>query len=205
MPRPSAHATAWLAPALDQPGFRERLSRIGDGAGTVVFTEVDEAAHAWLVAVLHQWLASHRDKRLWLLCDRPRHRERLADELALWGIPALVLPDPPDPAGPAEAPESNSERLGVLRRIAGGAPALPIASLAALHSPVPATADLLDAQCSLSTGTTIDPATFATTLTDHGYERVERVDGRGQFASRGGIVDVFPWEAAAPTADRVVR
>ena len=29
------------------------------------------------------------------------------------------------------------------------------------------------------------------TLALAGYERVERVEGRGQFAVRGGIVDVF--------------
>ncbi len=35
-------------------------------------------------------------------------------------------------------------------------------------------------------------------LTDAGYERVDRVDQRGQFAVRGGIVDVFPSTGREP-------
>ena len=32
-----------------------------------------------------------------------------------------------------------------------------------------------------------------------GYERVAQVTTRGQFAVRGGILDVFSWQAPAPT------
>src|SRR5213078_2619275 len=39
---------------------------------------------------------------------------------------------------------------------------------------------------------------LATELALAGYERVERVDERGQFAVRGGIVDVFPTTGREP-------
>jgi transcription-repair coupling factor (superfamily II helicase) len=39
---------------------------------------------------------------------------------------------------------------------------------------------------------------LAKSLTDHGYERVPSVTARGQFAVRGGIIDLFAWQAAKP-------
>ena len=39
---------------------------------------------------------------------------------------------------------------------------------------------------------------LAESLVDAGYERVERVDERGQFAVRGGLVDVFPTTGREP-------
>ena len=43
--------------------------------------------------------------------------------------------------------------------------------------------------------TTLDPTTFAERLTSIGYVRTELVDGAGQFAVRGGIIDVYPSSA----------
>ena len=39
---------------------------------------------------------------------------------------------------------------------------------------------------------------LAETLALAGYERVERVDDRGQFAVRGGLIDVFPTTGREP-------
>src|SRR5207245_6647559 len=39
---------------------------------------------------------------------------------------------------------------------------------------------------------------LAETLALAGYERVERADERGQFAVRGGLVDVFPTTGREP-------
>ena len=43
------------------------------------------------------------------------------------------------------------------------------------------------------------------TLVELGYESVPEVGGRGEFARRGGIVDVFPAGQPLPVRDRVVR
>ena len=40
--------------------------------------------------------------------------------------------------------------------------------------------------------TTVEPAEMAKRLTDAGYVRVELVEAPGQFACRGGIIDVYP-------------
>ena len=56
-------------------------------------------------------------------------------------------------------------------------------------SPLPVTAD---------TGTEVDFERFVSTLVDVGYSRTDRVEARGEFAVRGGIVDVFPAQGYDP-------
>ena len=200
MPRSSNASANWLAPAFDQPAFRERLAEIGDGEGEILFTQIDPAAQAWLLAVVEEWRAArHPDARLWVTCPLPRHRERLADEFPLWSSsPALVLPDPSDTPGAADAPEATAERLGALHRLAGDEPLVTIGSPGMFDSPAPTPESLLGARFEIARTAVVDPHEFTEKLAAHGYDRVERIEGRGQFAVRGGIVDVFPWERPHP-------
>ncbi|MGH3016497.1 MAG: CarD family transcriptional regulator, partial [Gaiellaceae bacterium] len=50
----------------------------------------------------------------------------------------------------------------------------------------------------LSGGESVDLGDVAELLEDAGYERVEQVEERGQFAVRGGLVDVFPTTGREP-------
>jgi transcription-repair coupling factor (superfamily II helicase) len=50
----------------------------------------------------------------------------------------------------------------------------------------------------LVTGHEIDVTQLADRLTVAGYDRTDRVESRGEFAIRGGIVDVFPAQAGEP-------
>ncbi|MEA5050553.1 MAG: transcription-repair coupling factor [Oscillospiraceae bacterium] len=47
-------------------------------------------------------------------------------------------------------------------------------------------------------GRTVDLADLSRRLVSAGYSRFDRVEGRGQFAVRGGLVDVFPVHLDAP-------
>jgi len=48
------------------------------------------------------------------------------------------------------------------------------------------------------TGECIDPGLIISKLVDMGYEREQQVEGRGQFAVRGGIIDIFPVQLQKP-------
>ena len=61
-------------------------------------------------------------------------------------------------------------------------------------------ASLRPAGFAIATGEEIDLGAVAEDLVAAGYERVEQVEERGQFAVRGGILDVFP-----ATEERAVR
>ncbi len=90
-------------------------------------------------------------------------------------------------------------RIDALDALRGGGDAVVVASAPALAEAVP-DASLRPAAFSVSAGEEIELNTVAGDLVAAGYERVEQVEERGQFAVRGGILDVFP-----ATEERAVR
>lgn len=102
------------------------------------------------------------------------------------------------------AAETTGKRFLALARLrahAGTHPLIVVASVRAVLqpvSPVVASAEPLI----LEPGFELDSmAEFARTLVSFGYERVDLVVKRGQFALRGGIVDIFV--SSAPSAVRI--
>jgi len=107
--------------------------------------------------------------------------------------------------------EITGERLGVCNLLAerqsrdagdagDGAMGQPrdiiVAPVMALLQPVPSPRALAAGRLDLAVGDERDINSLAAWLVDAGFERVDQVDQQGQFARRGGIVDVFPAGAA---------
>ena len=90
-------------------------------------------------------------------------------------------------------------RIDALDALRAEEDAIVVASATALAEAVPA-ASLRPAGFAVSMGEEIDLGEVSRDLTAAGYERVEQVEERGQFALRGGILDVFP-----ATEERAVR
>ncbi len=95
-------------------------------------------------------------------------------------------------------PESAAEWFAVLEVIARADGCVIACSPESFGSPAPAPGALCEARNRLVPGSRLDPAVLAADLGGHGYERVPTVAMRGQFAVRGGIIDVFPWQAMHP-------
>jgi transcription-repair coupling factor (superfamily II helicase) len=82
--------------------------------------------------------------------------------------------------------------LNLARHCGSSAPPFLITtSIQALHQPVPKAEDLLGKGLFLSVGRTADPEQITRWLLDHNFERTDRIDIPGQFARRGGILDLF--------------
>ncbi|HEX3174963.1 MAG TPA: transcription-repair coupling factor [Solirubrobacterales bacterium] len=90
-------------------------------------------------------------------------------------------------------------RIDALEALHREPDAVVVASATALAEAVP-DASLRPAGFALTRGEEIEPEAVARDLVAAGYERVEQVEGRGQFAMRGGILDAFP-----ATEERAVR
>jgi transcription-repair coupling factor (superfamily II helicase) len=90
-------------------------------------------------------------------------------------------------------------RIDALDALSAEADAVVVASATALAEAVP-DASLRPAGSVVSIGEEIELGAFADDLVAAGYERVEQVEERGQFAVRGGILDVF-----GATEERAVR
>src|SRR4051794_23732028 len=90
-------------------------------------------------------------------------------------------------------------RIDALDALGAEPDAVVVASATALAEAVP-DASLRPAGFAIALGEEIELDTVASDLVGAGYERVEQVEERGQFAVRGGILDVFP-----ATEERAVR
>ena len=200
MSRKDDPAHGWLRRAATHPDFAPRLARLADGAGELVLDHSAEASHAFLAALVCEAARERKKPRLWLVCDMPRHRERLAAEMELWGVNALVLPDAPTETGEATIadPESAAEWFSVLEILARSESCVVLCGSNAFSGKAPSPAALRSSRSVLKPGTSLDPEELAKSLASHGYERVPIVTSRGQFAVRGGILDLFAWQAARP-------
>ncbi|MDQ7839644.1 MAG: transcription-repair coupling factor [bacterium] len=120
--------------------------------------------------------------------------ERLTDDLraALSGAEIQVILFPDDPA-------AVRERLGVLDALAtAGRQVVVVASAAACAEPLPSPEALSAATLRLRPEQTLPRDRLVADLESGGYQRVGLVANPGEFAVRGGVVDLFPPDADAP-------
>jgi transcription-repair coupling factor (superfamily II helicase) len=164
----------------------------------VQFSHVIEPAQAFLVATI----ASKIESTIWVLCPSVHSQELLYESLLNWQPNALffaetefaavenILPDP----------EIAAERLALLTQLEREqAPRLVIATRASLDQAAPRRDSLQTALIQLRRGTNEKMEHILEQLAGAGYERVAQVTTRGQFAVRGGIVDLYSWQAPLPT------
>ena len=99
----------------------------------------------------------------------------------------------------APPPHLVGLRIAALDALSDSEPALVVASAVALAEAVP-DATLRPAGFTLDSDAEVDLDEVAHRLVEAGYERTDQVEERGQFAVRGGILDVF-----GATEDRAAR
>ncbi|MGH7292484.1 MAG: hypothetical protein ACREJT_14800, partial [Myxococcota bacterium] len=123
------------------------------------------------------------------------------DELTAAGIDAARLPALEVlPGESGVSLELFAERLAVVRRLLGAAggdgvssvPRVLIAPIQSLMQPVPGAKTIGTLARTVRTKESVDPAELVRWLDAAGYERSETIEEPGQFALRGGILDIFP-------------
>lgn len=134
-----------------------------------------------------------------LVAPDVRHQEELANDLEAWGVAAAFVPEVAAPSGESlPDPDVQAERQGVLRRLGAGAVGVVLASEATLAQPLPEPRVLRESMQSVRTGDAVTLDGLAGALVRAGYVEEKLVVQRGQFARRGGILDVFSWHADLP-------
>ncbi len=173
------------------------LQALREGVRPVAFSHVIESARAFLVAVLGVEIP----QTLWVICPSVRTQELLHESLTNWFPEALFLPEAEFLAVENILPDQEiaAERLALLRRVEGNRRShLIVATRASLDQPAPKRGTLREAALKLRRGTSESREHLINSLGAAGYERVAQVTTRGQFAVRGGILDVYSWHAAVP-------
>ena len=91
--------------------------------------------------------------------------------------------------------ESVSARMRYLHRLLESSPPLLVTNLPGLLKPIPRPQDLTQLFCQLKPGDHIGRDNLIQKLGEYAYAKQDLVNAHGEYAWRGGIVDVFsPWE-----------
>lgn len=125
---------------------------------------------------------------------------RLSEDLAALGLNALVYPyrDFTFRSIAVKSHEYEHIRLGTLSKMLEGAYDVVLCAVdGAVQYTLPPR-ELYDKSFTLKAGEGVSPEDTVARLIAAGYTRAQQVDGPGQFALRGGILDIFPPHAAYP-------
>ncbi len=134
----------------------------------------------------------------------------MAEELGAWlGDPAAVSTLEPRTSLAYERSEliadETAARVAALAAWRSGRARVLVASVQALLQHTIAPGDLPASPREIRRGSRIHQDGLLRELFDLGYVPVTEVAGRGEFARRGGIVDLFPPSLDAADPDRVLR
>ena len=176
--------------------YEQLLTGLRDGKAPAMAVGLPPVGKALLAAALHQ----DTSRPVLLLTDDEAAARRLADDLsALAEKNVLRIPERDFVMLGVESSSRQYEqaRIAALWQLTEGAP-LMAASVAALtQASIPPDA-LTRAAFTLSEGETRPLSEITAALTAAGYQRSTQVEGPGQFSVRGGILDLFPPQQAAP-------
>jgi transcription-repair coupling factor (superfamily II helicase) len=163
----------------------------------VTLSHVCEGAQAFVAACA---VRHHSSRSCWILCPDVRRQEEIFNGLLNWQVEALFFPEIETPAVQESVPDPEivAERLEVLQRIAEGKRAVIVLTEASIEDPVPSAQSLRKQTLILRRNDRLDRDALCETLLKSGYEKSPQVTTRGQFAVRGGILDIFSWHHSLP-------
>ena len=166
---------------------------------TAAITGIGQINRSHMIAALHQ----EQKRPMVVICQDDMAAKRLQEELkSFLGMTAPILPSRDLTLYDAAVVSRSWEqkRLRQLYDLACGRTPLQIFSWEALSQRTMPKSVLLGAAFRLETGKEYPIDWLLQHLANSGYSRCGMVEGPGQFAVRGGIVDIF-----SPAADRPVR
>jgi transcription-repair coupling factor (superfamily II helicase) len=198
-----------LRPLLDIAADNERVHalcgrvRAAADGGEAVDLRASAMLRPLLLATLLEDDRGLAGRPALLVSADDRSARDLAADLRAYLAPRRVRLYPSRGTGYASSvsppPHLVGLRIDALDALSAEPDAVVVASATALAEAVP-DASLRPAGFAIEKGEEIELGAVADDLVAAGYERVEQVEERGQFAVRGGILDVYP-----ATEERAVR
>ncbi|WP_251445193.1 transcription-repair coupling factor [Microbacterium sp. USTB-Y] len=184
-------------------GFRDALSWAQTDADLLASAGMDAPM---LAGLLERRAAAGKPAALLVVAPTGRRAESLAAALGSYLPRAEILSFPAWETLPHErlspSPDTVGRRLEVLRRMrvwSQERPLVVVASVRAALQPVAAGLGDVEPLELVVGGRGYDLDGVAASLVERAYSRVDMVSRRGEFAVRGGILDVFPPTAEHPS------
>jgi transcription-repair coupling factor (superfamily II helicase) len=185
---------------FDTPEFKEILESVLSGDKGLRIAGITDAAKPYLLACLALKLGRR------MVCVRPPSRDlsplekecrfflgQFRSTLGTGVLPALS--DDPYLEIPPSL-EAVSSRMRFLHEARPGKPSLVLTNPFGLLKPIPCPEELERSFMKLEVGENADRDILLRTFAEYGYSREDIIASPGEYAWRGGIVDVFPpWQA----------
>jgi len=186
-----------IAPVLNaEPAFAAALDKLAGG------DDVTLAAPGLIRPALTAAVAAGRERPVLVVVPGADAAERFARQLGTYieHERVLLFAERSDAPWDRTAPdlESVGARARALHSLDKNRPVVVVASGRSLLRALPPQGSHVYEPLSLAVGATLDLAEAAEQLARMGYERVDTAEERGQFALRGGILDVFGSDAPYP-------
>src|SRR4051812_29708056 len=182
--------------AFEDGRFRRLATELAEPRSEGVEAHVSSGLRAYLLAALAEAPYGPAGRPTLIVTPDDRSaRDLAADIHTFLGPDRTVRHHPSRGTGYAShiapPPHFAGLRVAALEALTSAGDAVVVAGAIALAEAVPE-ASLRPDGFALSKGEEVDLADVSELLVEAGYERVEQVEERGQFATRGGILDVFP-------------
>jgi transcription-repair coupling factor (superfamily II helicase) len=204
----TTHAPPNLAPRdallhalADSPrALAPAIAALRTGHGAYACHETVAAARPALLASLYRAL----ERPMLVIVPTPDVAERaFADLLYYLGedepLHVALLRSRDEALGAIESPSERSARMTLLADLAAGADRLVLAPVAAVRQYLMPRASLEASQMTLRTGEEPGFEALQRHLFELGYERTDVVSAVGEYAVRGGIIDLFAASEATPS------
>ncbi len=155
------------------------------------------------IAAVTAALDSELHRPVLVICGHVDEADDIADDMELFHgrRPKVLAPVELAGALGGVSEEQVANRLQLIADLAGDmrgaadraakAPRLLVAPIQAIMQPVPSLKQLAQMQLSLRAKMAIEPEKLIVWLSEHGYGRIDQVETPGDFAVRGGIIDIY--------------
>ncbi|MCL5291720.1 MAG: transcription-repair coupling factor [Actinobacteria bacterium] len=145
-------------------------------------------------------LADRSERPVLVMTARPADAERFARDARAFFPKTLLLPAPETLPHEAVSPSvvGVGRTFAALHALAKKEKSLVISPVAAILRKIPGPAARMHLPIEIEVGTELDLIEVSARLSANGYRRVSLVEERGEFALRGGIIDLFPSTAEHP-------
>jgi len=177
------------------PGFDGVIKGMEKGRAATI-----DGVYASSAALVIAALASKCQGTLLVALAHVRDMEAMASDLeSFTGKAPTLLPITGSLPGDTRLDREHRERLALISSLKEPeAPKILLASMAALMQPVPTREDMASQSIQLTPGSQVDPEELTRWLHASGYTNADIVDKTGDFARRGGILDVFSPDRLKP-------
>ena len=191
---------ALIQPILDNSDFQTLLGAVKSGKTALAYA-MAEPVKPYLAAALSR---AAEGRLLLIITATEQQALRMHGALSQLAESGVYLLPPREITfyhTAASSRETMYRRVDTLSAISSGAASIVVASADAALARLMPRGAFAQFTIRLSIGEQMQPAELIRGLVNMGYERVDRVEAKGQCAMRGGILDVYPPDA--PDALRV--